>query len=91
VRRYASDVIGPMLAGMVVVMTCAMALPLLGVGWLVGVVGAFAGFGTVGSLARLNRWRRRRQFRLGGLPRASLVAVLHSAEREGGILAQRDS
>jgi hypothetical protein len=73
VRRYASDMVGPVLAGMVVVMACAMGLPLLGVGWLVGAAGAFAGFATIGSLARLNRWRRRRQFRLAVLPRASLL------------------
>jgi hypothetical protein len=75
VRRYASDVIWPLVAGMIVVMTCAMALPLLGVSWLVGAAGAIAGFGTVGALARLSRWRRRRQFRLGSLPRAALLSI----------------
>jgi hypothetical protein len=74
VRRYASDVILPMVGGMIVVMLFWMALPLLGVGWLVGAVGAVAAFATIGGIARLNRWRRRREFRLGGLPRASLVS-----------------
>jgi hypothetical protein len=59
---------------MVVVTTCAMALPILGVGWLIGAAGACAGFGTVAGLARMNRWRRRRQFVLHALPRASLMA-----------------
>jgi hypothetical protein len=62
-----------MLAGSLVVMGFGLALPLLGVGWLVGGAGAFAAFATVGGLVQLNRWRRRRQFRLSALPRAALV------------------
>jgi hypothetical protein len=70
VRRYASDVIVPMVGGMVVVALFGMALPLLGVGWLVGGIGAVLAFATIGGIAQLNRWRRRRQFQLGALPRA---------------------
>jgi hypothetical protein len=47
-------------------------LPLLGVGKLIGAVGAFAGFGTMYGLARVTRRRRRRQFLEAALPRAYL-------------------
>lgn len=60
------------LAGTVVVSTIGLGLPLLGVGWLVAATGAFAGFGTIFGLARLNRRRRRRQFLQAPLPRAYL-------------------
>nr|HEX4313919.1 hypothetical protein [Kofleriaceae bacterium] len=75
VRRYASDMVLPLFAGGAIVLACGMGLPLLGVGWLIGGAGAFAGFATVGALARMNRWRRRRQFRLATLPRAALVGA----------------
>ena len=72
VRTYASDMIVPVLFGMVIVASCAVALPLLGVGWLVGGAGAFGAFGALGAVARGMRWRRRRQF-LHVLPRAALL------------------
>ena len=72
VRRYASDMIVPVVAGMIIVATFGVALPLLGVGWLVGGVGAFVGFGTLAGVARVTKWRRRRQF-LQLLPRAALL------------------
>src|SRR5438874_8241280 len=71
-RRYASDMIVPVVAGMIVVATFGMALPLLGVGWLVGGAGAVVGFGTLAGVARLTKWRRRRQF-MQLLPRAELL------------------
>ena len=49
-------------------------LPLLGVGWLVAAVGAFAGFGTFFGLSRVTRRRRRTQFLQAPLPRAYLPA-----------------
>jgi hypothetical protein len=72
VRRHASDIVVPTLAGMVVLCTVAIGLPLLGVGGLVAVGGVFAGFGTLVGLHRLSRRRRRRQFLAGDIPRAYL-------------------
>ena len=72
VRRYASDMIVPLVAGSLVVVTFAMGLPLLGVGWLVGGAGAVLGFGMLGAFAQLTRARRRRQF-LDAMPRAALM------------------
>lgn len=72
-RTYASDMIAAVLGGMVVVIACGMGLPLLGLDWIIAATGAFAGFATIGGLARVNRWRRRRQFVLQSIPRASLL------------------
>ena len=72
VRRHASDIVWQSLAGTVVVSTIGLGLPLLGVGWLVAATSAFAGFGTIFGLGRLNRRRRRRQFLQAPLPRADL-------------------
>ncbi len=73
VRQYASDMIGPALGAMVVVLVCAMGLPLLGVPTLIAVAGAAGGFGTLAGITRLNMRRRRRQFlRASSLPRAYL-------------------
>jgi len=72
VRQYASDMIAPALGGMLVVLMCAMVLPLLGTSTLVAVGGAFAGFGTLAGMTRLNMRRRRRQFLKAPLPRAYL-------------------
>lgn len=72
VRRHASDIVVPVLSGMVVLTGVAMGLPLLGFGGLIAVAGVFAGFGTLAGLHRLSQRRRRRQFLAGTLPRAYL-------------------
>jgi hypothetical protein len=72
VRAHASDIVWQALAGTVVIMVIGIALPVLGVGVLVGGVGAFAAFGTIIGLGQLNRRRRRRQFLQAPLPRAYL-------------------
>jgi hypothetical protein len=74
VRRYASDIAWQALTGTVVITFIGMGLPLLGVGWLVAALGAFAGFGTILALSRLTRRKRRRQFLAAALPRAYLPA-----------------
>jgi len=71
-RQHASDIIAPTLLGTVFVLGFGMGLPLLGVGWLVAGVGAFAGFGALYGTFRLLRRRRRRQFLETPLPRAYL-------------------
>ncbi len=72
VRRHASDIIWPVLAGMVIISAVALGLPLLGAGYVVATTGVFAGFGTLVGLQRLNARRRRKQFQLASLPRAYL-------------------
>jgi len=72
VRRHASDIVGPVLAGMVILSAVALGLPLLGAGYVVATTGVFAGFGTLLGLQRLNARRRRKQFQLASLPRAYL-------------------
>jgi hypothetical protein len=72
VRRHASDIVWPVLAGMVILSTIALGLPLLGAGYVVATTGVFAGFGTLIGLQRLNARRRRKQFQLASLPRAYL-------------------
>jgi hypothetical protein len=72
VRRHASDIVWQALCGTVILTAIGMGLPLLGVGKLVGALGAFAGFGTLYGLSRATRRRRRRQFLLAPLPRAYL-------------------
>ena len=72
-RRYASDIIWSLLGGMVIVTSTAIALPLLGLDWILVATGVFSGFGTLIGLQRLHRHRRRRQFLAGAaLPRAYL-------------------
>jgi hypothetical protein len=71
-RRHAKDIVWQALAGTVIVSAVGLGLPLLGVGKLIGAVGAFAGFGTVFGLSRLTRRRRRQQFLQAPLPRAYL-------------------
>lgn len=72
-RRHASDIIWSLLAGMLIVSTTAIALPLLGLDWIVAASGVFTGFGTLYGLHRLSRRRRRRQFLAGAaVPRAYL-------------------
>ena len=72
VRRHASDIIWPVLAGMVILSAVALGLPLLGAGYVVATTGVFAGFGTLVGLQRINARRRRKQFQLASLPRAYL-------------------
>jgi hypothetical protein len=71
-RRYSSDIVWQALIGTVIVSAVGVGLPLLGVGKLIGAVGAFAGFGTIFGLSRLTRRHRRRQFLQAPLPRAYL-------------------
>jgi len=71
-RRYSSDIVWQALIGTVIVSAAGIGLPLLGIGKLIGAVGAFAGFGTIFGLSRLTRRRRRRQFLQAPLPRAYL-------------------
>lgn len=74
VRRHASDIVWQALSGGAIVLVVGMGLPILGVGWLVGGAGAFAGFATIFGLSRLTRRRRRQQFLQAPLPRAYLPA-----------------
>jgi hypothetical protein len=75
VRRHAADIIWVVMGGGVVIAVLGLGLPWLGVGSIVGGAAAFAGFGTIWSLQRLNDRRRRRQFLRGiALPRAYLPA-----------------
>ena len=74
VRKHASDIVWQAFAGAGVIMTVGLLLPVLGVGVLVGGIGAFAAFGTLIGLAHANRRRRRRQFLEAQLPRAYLTA-----------------
>lgn len=71
-RRHASDIVWQALIGTVIVSGIGIGLPLLGVGKLVAVAGAFGGFGSIYGLSRLTRRRRRRQFLQAPLPRAYL-------------------
>ncbi|MBA3391023.1 MAG: hypothetical protein H0T89_00175 [Deltaproteobacteria bacterium] len=72
-RRYASDIIWPVLIAMVIVTGVAISLPLLGLGTALVGAGVFVGFGTLVGVQRANTRRRRRQFLRGaGVPRAYL-------------------
>ena len=71
-RRHAKDIVWQALTGTVIVSVVGLGLPLLGIGKLIGAVGAFAGFGTVYGLARITRRKRRQQFLQAPLPRAYL-------------------
>jgi hypothetical protein len=72
-RRHASDIIWSLLAGTLIVSSVAVALPLIGLDWIIAATGVFAGFGTLYGLHRINRRRRRRQFLAGAaVPRAYL-------------------
>jgi membrane associated rhomboid family serine protease len=73
IRQYASDIVPPAIAAMVIVLCIGMVIPFLGISSLVALAGVFAGFGTMVGMFRLNRRRRRRQFlSTSGLPRAYL-------------------
>lgn len=73
IRQYASDIIPPAIAAMVIVLGVGLVVPFLGVSSLVALGGVFAGFGALVSLFQLNRRKRRRQFlSTSALPRAYL-------------------
>jgi hypothetical protein len=72
VRRYATDIIWPLMTGMTIVTTVALVLPLLGAGSLIATAGVFTGFATFFGLYRYNQRRRRQQFLTDSLPRAYL-------------------
>ncbi|MGE3456279.1 MAG: hypothetical protein AB7O24_14305 [Kofleriaceae bacterium] len=72
VRRYASDLIAPVLVGMVIVAGVGLGLPVLGYSFLYATAGIFAGAGALVGLHRLNQRRRRQQFLTEPLPRAYL-------------------
>ncbi len=74
VRRYASDIVWTVLGGGVVLAAVGMLLPIFGVDWIVAASAAFAGWGTIFGLHKVNSRRRRRQFLDGNLPRAYLPA-----------------
>ena len=71
-RPYATDIIVPVLTGMVVITTIALVLPFLGAGSLIAYGGVFAGFATLFGMFRLRRRKRRQQFLTTSLPRAYL-------------------
>lgn len=73
IRQYASDIVPPAIAAMVIVLGVGVLVPFLGVTPLVALGGVFAGFGTLVGAFQLGRRKRRRQF-LGtsALPRAYL-------------------
>ena len=73
-RKHANDIVWQALVGTVVVSAFGIGLPLLGIGKLVGALGAFAGFGSIYGLSRATRRKRRRQFLQAPLPRAYLPA-----------------
>ncbi len=72
IRRHASDIVLPVLGGMLVITATGVGLPLLGFGWVIATSGVFAGFGTLLGLQRFGQRRRRRQFLQAPLPRAYL-------------------
>jgi hypothetical protein len=73
IRQYASDIVPPAIAAMLIVLGVGMLIPFLGVSSLVALAGVFAGFGTLVTAFQLNRRRRRRQFlSASALPRAYL-------------------
>ena len=71
-RPYATDIVLPVLTGMVVITTVALVLPFLGAGSLIAYGGVFAGFATLFGMFRLRRRKRRQQFLTTSLPRAYL-------------------
>ncbi len=73
IRQYASDIVPPAIAAMIIVLGVGVLIPFLGASSLVALGGVFAGFGTMVGSFRLNRRRRRRQFlSTSALPRAYL-------------------
>jgi hypothetical protein len=72
-RRHATDIIWSLMAGMVVLTSAAVVLPMIGFDVIIAALGVFSGFGTLYGLHRANRRRRRRQFLRGAaMPRAYL-------------------
>ena len=75
VRRHATDIVWAVMGGGVVLAFVGLALPLLGLEWIVAAGAAFAGWGTLLGLYKGAQRRRRRQFLAGtALPRAYLPA-----------------
>lgn len=73
IRQYASDIVPPAIAAMVIVLGVGMLVPFLGVSSLIALAGVFTGFGAMVGMFRLHRRRRRRQFlSAASLPRAYL-------------------
>src|SRR5262249_7729289 len=71
-RRYATDIISTVLAGMAIVLAGGMGLPLLGFSWLLSASSILVSFGTMLGLYQFHDLRRRRQFLPARLPRACL-------------------
>lgn len=74
VRRHATDIVGPVLVGMVIITTVGLGLPLIGTGSVAATLAVIPSFGALVGLHRLNARRRRKQFQLESLPRAYLPA-----------------
>lgn len=69
-RAYAGDLVWEILPAAAIVLVAGVALPALGLSFLIACTGVFAGFGTFYGVHRANQRRRRRQFLLtGGVPR----------------------
>lgn len=71
-RQHAADIVWIVMSGGCVLATIGLAVPLLGLPWVLASAAAFLGWGTVLGLHRWNARRRRRQFLAGTLPRAYL-------------------
>jgi hypothetical protein len=72
-RNHASDIIWSVLGGMVVVLTGAIVVPLLGVPWVWATTSIIGGSAAILGIHRWNRRRRRTQFLKGAaMPRAYL-------------------
>ena len=72
VRQHAADIIWQAFSGAGLAMLIGLGLPLLGVGWVIGVLGPIVGFGAFCTVRAWGTRRRRRQFLASALPRAYL-------------------
>ncbi|HEX4423724.1 MAG TPA: hypothetical protein VH165_37695 [Kofleriaceae bacterium] len=73
-RRYATDIVSTVLAGMTIMLLGGMGLPLLGFSWVFSATSVFLSFGTMLGLYQFHDRRRRRQFLHARLPRAYLTS-----------------
>ena len=71
-RRHAADMVSTVMAGMAIVLTGGMGLPLLGFNWLISLSSIVVSFGAMLGLYQFHDRRRRRQFLEARLPRAYL-------------------